>query len=276
LVAGACASVVRADDAPYFVTYTHQLEEQGNLEIENHNIVAKPDGSGRFLGSAVEFEYGLMGWWTTEFYLDGQATGGDGAAFTGLRWENRFRLAQREHAVNPVLYLEFEDTNGSDKTLLEVVGHDGEEDFVGLNAVNRREKTRELEGKLLLGSNWRGWNISENFIVEKNVAHEPWEFGYAFGVSRPLTAAARPDRCAWCAENFYAGLEVYGGLGDTAALTLSDTSHYLAPALGWSLPCGVELKASPSFGLTDTSLPFFVRFGVSYEIPQLFRRLAGR
>jgi hypothetical protein len=32
----------------------------------------------------------------------------------------------------------------------------------------------ELEGKLLLGSNWRGWNLSENVIVEKNVAHQPW------------------------------------------------------------------------------------------------------
>ncbi len=47
-----------------------------------------------------------------------------------------------------------------------------------------------MELKLILGSNVRGWNISENFIAEKNFAGDPWEFGYAFGVSRPLRLAA--------------------------------------------------------------------------------------
>ncbi len=43
--------------------------------------------------------------------------------------------------------------------------------------------------KLILSSNFRDWNISENFIAEKNFAHEPWEFGYAVGASRPLKTA---------------------------------------------------------------------------------------
>jgi hypothetical protein len=267
----ACCSM-RAGEGPYFVTYTQQLEEQGNLDIEMRSVLGKPGGGNRFLGAATEFEYGVLGWWTTEVYLDGQTTANDSALFTGFRWENRFRLAKRERWINPVLYLEFEDVNGADKTLLEVVGHDGEADFLDSNSVTRLEKKREIEGKLLLGSNWRGWNFSENFIVEKNVAHEPWEFGYAVGFYRALRLAARPDDCNFCRENFRLGLEAYGGLGDTQALTLRDTAHYIGPAVEWALANGTTFKLEPGFGLSDSSFPFLLRFGVSYEISQFARR----
>ena len=269
-------SLVCAAEGPYFVTYTHQLEEQGNLDIENRSVLGRPSGGNPFLGSATEFEYGLLGWWTTEFYLDGQATANDSTVFTGFRWENRFRFTKREHWINPILYLEFEDINGADRALLEVVGHDGEADLLDSNASAREEKKREIEGKLILGSNWRGWNISENFIVEKNVAHEPWEFGYALGVYHPLALAARPDNCNFCPENFRIGAEAYGGLGDTQELTLRDTSHYIAPTLEWMLPRGTSFKVSPSFGVSATSVPFLLRFGVSYEISQFARRFHRR
>ena len=32
----------------------------------------------------------------------------DSTIFTGYRWENRFRPLLREHWINPVLYIEFE------------------------------------------------------------------------------------------------------------------------------------------------------------------------
>jgi len=34
--------------------------------------------------------------------------------------------AVRNHAINPVFYVEYENTSGADKTILEVVGHDGQ------------------------------------------------------------------------------------------------------------------------------------------------------
>ena len=55
------------------------------------------------MGSDVEFEYGVNAWWTTEFYLDGQATQNQSTIFTGFRWENRFRPWMGEHWINPVL-----------------------------------------------------------------------------------------------------------------------------------------------------------------------------
>ena len=221
----------------------------------------------------MEFEYGTTGWWTTEVYLDGQVTGSDSAVFTGFRLENRFRMLPREHWINPVLYVEFEDINGADKSLLEVVGHDGNDDFLDTNAEARREKKREIETKLILGSHVKGWTIAENFIVEKNIKHEPWEFGYAFAVSRPLALRARPDRCTFCAENFQAGTEIYGGLGTHKDFGLTDTSHYVAPTIAWQPPNGPLFRFSPSFGVTAQSLPMLFRFSISYEVAQAGRAI---
>jgi hypothetical protein len=156
-------SPIWAGEAPNFITYTHQMEEPGNLEIDTKGVVGKPDGGGRFLGSSMEFEYGATAWWTTEFYLDGQVTAADSTLFTGFRWENRLRMLPREHWINPVLYVEFENINGADKSLLEVVGHDGNDDLIGPNDEARREKKREIETKLILGSYFKGLGTHKDF-----------------------------------------------------------------------------------------------------------------
>jgi len=278
-----CISCCWAGEGPFFVTYTHQMEEPGNLEIATKDVTGQPGEGNRFVGAATEFEYGVKGWWTSEWYLDGQATSGDSALFTGYRWENRFRLLSREHWINPVLYVEFENINGADKSLLEIVGHDGKDDLIDPNVEARREKQREIEAKLILSSYFRGWTIAENFIAEKNVRHEPYEFGYAAGISRPLALVARPDRCNVCPENFQLGMEVYGGLGTHATFGLHDTSHYVAPTVAWTLANGTSFRVSPGFGLTGSSARFLLRCGVSYEIAQfgratrrLFRNSGGR
>lgn len=261
----------RASEGPFFITYTHQMEEPGNLEIAVNNVTGKPGDGPRFLGTATEFEYGVKAWWTTEWYLDGQATNGEGALFTGYRWENRFRVLPREHWINPVLYLEFENTNGADKSLLEIVNHDGIDDLIQPNRDARNEKKRELEAKLILSSHVRGWTIAENFIAEKNVRHEPFEFGYAAAISRPLALAARPDRCNLCPENLQVGVEAYGGLGTNIGFGLRGTSHYVAPTVAWTLANGITFKVSPSFGVTGASAGFLFRLGVSYEFAQFGR-----
>jgi hypothetical protein len=254
----------------YFVTYSHQLEEPGNLEIESKSLTGSTRGGNAFVANNFEIEYGVKGWWTTELYLDGQSTVGESTVFTGWRWENRIRPLMREHWINPVLYFEFEDINGADKALLEVEGHDGREDFLERN--DRSERKREAELKLILSSNFKGWNASENLIFTKNLTNEPWEFGYAIGVSRPLALAATARPCVACRENFAVGAEMYGGLGDRYTPGLHDTSHYVAPVLAWEMPNGPTFKVSPSFGLNDNSFGFLMRFGVSYEFGQIFHR----
>lgn len=272
-VSAALSVGISAQERPYFITYSQQMEEPGNLEVATSPVFGIQRGGGDFLASWTEFEYGAKGWWTTEFYLDGQSTHHDSTVFTGFRWENRFRPLLRDRWINPVLYAEFEDINSADKTMLEVVGHDGEADHAVPNAESRRERKREMETKLILSSNVKDWNISENIIAEKNLSNAPWEFGYAVGVSRPLALAARPDRCTFCPENFVAGAEMYGGLGNRFSFGLKDTSHYIAPLLSWNLPSGMMLRFSPTFGLNGNSHRFLLRFGISYEISGFGRRV---
>ncbi len=258
-----------AQERPYFVTYSQDMEEPGNLEIESFNAVGNPKGGDPFLGSDMELEYGATAWWTTEFYLDGQVTQNQSTIFTGFRWENRVRPWMGEHWINPVLYAEFEDTS-ADKTLREVVGHDGNDDMLEPNWLARMDHEREVELKLILGSNVHGWNLSENFISEKNLQEGPWEFGYAVGVSRPLGLAASATECTFCREKFQAGLEMYGGLGTTNGFGTSFTSQYLGPTMNWTAPNGLTVGLSPQFGLNNYSIPFIFRFSISYEIEQVF------
>jgi len=263
----------QAQDKPYFVTYSQDLEEPGNLEIETKSGIGKPQGGNRYGALATELEYGATAWWTTELYLDGQTTARESTIPTGVRWENRVRVLMREHIVNPVLYVEFENITGADKTVLEVVGHDGQVDLADANADTRQEHKHEGELKLILSSNLRDWNFSENFIAEKNLGHDPWEFGYAVAASRLLSTTYR--NCTFCAEKLTVGAEAYGGLGDTWNLSLHDTSHYIAPVVGWNLPRRTRFTFSPGFGLTESSLNRVYRVGFAVEIPQFGRRLRG-
>jgi hypothetical protein len=253
-------------ERPYFVTYDHQMEEPGNLEISVNPILGLPRNGHNFLASWAELEYGVKGWWTTEFYLDGQKTFRDSTVFTGFRWENRFRPLRGEHWINPVLYIEYERINEADKVMKEIVGFGPEEEHAEPNAETRHEVENEIETKLILSSNFKGWNVSENFIAEKDLSHGPWEFGYAFGVSRPLALEATPRPCHFCRENFRAGAEVYGGLGNWHNFGPSGPSHYLAPVLSWELGNGATFRVSPGFGLTEESHRFVLRFGFSYEL----------
>jgi len=267
------ARTVSGQESPYFITYTHHMEEPGSLEVALNPVFGVGrEGASRFLASSIELEYGVNGWWTSELYLDGQKTSRESTLFTGYRFENRFRLLMEEHAVNPVLYVEYEDITGADKIFKEVVGFDTFRGLLEAPEDLRHEKKREVEAKLILSSNLRGWNLAGNLIAEKNLAGEPIEFGYAAAVSRPLSLAASPEPCSLCAENVSLGVELYGGLGEQHEVTLSGTSHYIAPSVAWNLPNGVTFRLSPSIGLNGNSNRALIRFGVSYEFPVIGSR----
>jgi hypothetical protein len=264
------ASLASAQESPYFVTYNHHMEEPGNLEVAINPVFGVPKQGNRAVASYLELEYGATGWWTTALYLDGQSTSRESSGFTGYRLENRFRLLMKEHRINPVLYVEFADVNGADKISKEIVGFDGWRDFIEPVAESRLEKKREIETKLILSNNTRGWNFAGNLIAERHLNAPPWEFGYALATSRPLALAATAGECRFCRENITLGLELYGGLGEEGHVTLHQTSHYIAPTIALGLPSGTTLRVSPGWGLTGSSNRAFVRIGVSYE-GRLFR-----
>jgi hypothetical protein len=271
----------RSQESPYFVTYDHYLEEPGSLDVEYFSTFGAQRAGNNFHSYWTEFEYGATAWWTTEVYLDAQSTFNESTIFTGFRWENRFRPLAREHFINPVLYIEYEQTSGADKILKEVEGHDVASDYAMPNAIANDEDDHELEFKLILSRNTHGWNFSQNTIATKNLTGgAPWEFGYALGASRPLALKASAERCGFCPENFIAGIEMYGGLGDRYSFGLPDTSHYLAPVVAWNLPSDWTLRLSPGFGLNDNSHRFLLRWGISHEFggfaEALSRMFGGR
>ena len=280
LVFALFASYASAQESPYIVAYDHYLEEPGNLDVEYFSTFGTQRQANDFHAFWMEFEYGAKAWWTTEFYLDAQTTFHDRTLFTGFRWENRFRVLKQEHFINPVIYIEYEQKNGADKILKEVEGHDVSSDYADPNSVLSQEHDHELEFKLLLSKTFKGWNVAVNPLAGKNLsAGHPWEFGYAIGASHPLALTASANRCNFCRENFIAGLEMYGGLGDADSFGLHETSHYLAPAVAWNLPSGWTLRLSPGFGLNDNSHGLLLRWGISREFAgfgEAVRQLLGR
>jgi hypothetical protein len=246
------------------------MEEPGAIEVALNPLFGIPKTGNRAVAGYLELEYGARGWWTTALYLDGQSTSRESSGFTGYRLENRFRLLMDEHWINPVFYVEFADVNGADKINKEIVGFDSWRDLVEPVEESRHEKKREIETKLILSNNTRGWNFAGNLIAERHLNAAPWEFGYALATSRPLTLAATASECRFCRENISLGLELYGGLGTEGRITLSETSHYIAPTIAWSLLSGTTLRVSPGWGLTGNSNRAFVRMGVSFE-GRLFR-----
>jgi hypothetical protein len=262
----ALAGCAAAQESPYFVTYDHHMEETGNLEISTQNTVGvQKHNLPTLVAPLLEMEYGWNGWWTSELYVEGSSQMNDSAVFGGWRLENRFKPLQREHWINPVLYVEYEDINEASQVRKEFVGH-GEPVTESLSIL-RQSKAREVEGKLILSSNLHSWNISENFIVEKNTSRsEATEFGYAIGISHPLATLASGAECKLCAENFRAAVELYGGLGDTEAFGLSHTAQFIAPGVVWQLNPANSFKVSTAFGLTNVSERLLLRFGYTYEI----------
>src|ERR1700730_13440974 len=113
-----------AQERPYIVTYDHYVEEPGSLEVEYFSTFGTQRAGNDFHSFWAEFEYGATAWWTTELYVFLQSTFNDSTIFTGFRWENRVRLLQQEHFINPVFYFEYEHISGADKILKEIEGHD--------------------------------------------------------------------------------------------------------------------------------------------------------
>ncbi len=263
-----------AQESPFFVTYTHHMEEPGNLDLEFSTTNGVPRSDQRaYVAPYIELEYGVTTRWTSELYLESQSTSGDSAVFTGWRWENRYKVLGREHWINPVLYIEYEDLNEASRIQKEIEG--GGPDLTSPNALLTPTRDHELEGKLILSSDYHDWNISENFTLAKNFSQsEGIEFGYAFGVSRPLGTLSSARDCHFCRENFSLGAELYGGLGSTLDFGPHNAAHYFAPVISWTVSDNSTIRLSPGFGLTHETNPVLIRFGYTYEIQGFSQHVA--
>ena len=76
LVTLICSAISsRAQESPFFVTYTHHMEEPGNLDVETSSTAGIPrKGQEFYFAPYMELEYGVTASWTSELYLEGQST----------------------------------------------------------------------------------------------------------------------------------------------------------------------------------------------------------
>ncbi len=111
--------------------------------------------------------------------------------------------------------------------------------------------------------------MAKNFSQSEGV-----EFGYSFGVSRPLATLASGADCRFCRENFIVGAEMYGGLGSTLGFGVQNNAHYIAPVLSWAVTDNSTLRFSPGFGLNQESNPVLLRFGYTYEVQNFGSKVA--
>jgi len=82
---------------------------------------------------------------------------GDSSLFTGWRLENRFRPLAAEHALNLVLYPEYENINEASCIEKEIVGIAPLDNQS--NAKLSQAMPMNLEGKLILFSDVGHWNV---------------------------------------------------------------------------------------------------------------------
>jgi hypothetical protein len=74
-----------ARERPYLATYSEAREEPGNLEISMKKQSGLTEVRQDAFGSGTaEFEDGVMGWSTSEFYRSGQTTSNHSTVFNGF------------------------------------------------------------------------------------------------------------------------------------------------------------------------------------------------
>jgi hypothetical protein len=241
-----------AQERPYFVVYNDHLEEKGDLELAVLSTLGDPQNdAARYFAPWIELEYGITRKWTAELYLESASITRSDSAFTGWRIENRYRPFDGNHIVNPVLYVEYESVSEASRIQKEIVGQ-GAVSPLPLRVLDE-EHAHELEGRLILSSDFSKWNFSENLILEKNFsADEGVEFGYGVAVSRRI-------------NQFHAGVELYGGLGATV-FEPEQTRQFIAPVFAWHATPSSLLKISMGFGLTQASERYLFRVGYSIDL----------
>lgn len=279
----------------FFVTYNSEIEK-GELELMLMNDITAPshfrrdEGLGTYMSHMIELEYGITSQLATEFMMEWfeDFETGD-AAFTGFRWENRYRLFKDDVLLNPMIYAEYEDLDPRTRYKMEVSGWI---DPPYAESVEEPDRERILETRLVLSQDVGPVNLALNWINETDLASGDTAFGYALGAMWMLHGghsedhheaahhnrthhdkkAARPsDKEQEEAEEHHGkgvglGLEMYGALGDTKSFSLNPKrqEHYLGPIIMYHINKHWMTHAQLAIGLSKAS-DNLVRVNFGYE-----------
>ena len=267
-------SYVWAGNGANFVLYNQHTEEQGETEVKLFSDFSDGgDGEDAYSAQLLEIEHGVTDYWTTALYLEGVKIDGEDYEFGGFRFENRVRLFDYGHFLNPVLYVEYEYLKPAHRYIRAVTGRTDEVEEEG-----EEKAEHEIESRLILGHDFsKRFNVAFNWINETNLESGKWEFGYATGLNLTLYEAEDGEAGhegggfhskRWDVEELILGIELYGGLGDSVlGLTLDPgkTQQYLGVNLRAELENHIQLGIGGAFGLTGDSENAILRLVAGYE-----------
>lgn len=238
---------MEAGNNGYFVTYNSEVEK-GELELMLMNDITAPshfrreEGFGNYLSHMIELEYGITHQLATEFMIEWfEDLETSDAAFTGFRWENRFRLFRREVPLNPMIYAEYEDLDPKTRYKMEVSG------WINppyTDTGGEPDRERIIESRLVLSEDFGPVNVAFNWINETDLGSGgATAFGYALGTIWMLhgghseesleSSEGGQEKEADHGKGVGVGLEMYGALGDTKSFGFKPgrQEHYLGPII---------------------------------------------
>ena len=270
-------------------------------DITEPSTTRREEGAGLYLSHMLELEYGVTSQFATELMVEWfEDLETREVRFAGFRWENRFRLFDREVPLNPMLYVEYEDLHPRTRYKMEVSGwilppykSEGEAE---------PDRERILETRLVLSQDIGPVNLAFNWINETELTTGYTAFGYSAGVMwmighhgghamegdedgarfscpmHPEVGQAEGGSCPKCGMALVearkkegpggvgAGLEFFGSVGDTKAfgLNFARQEHYLGPILMYHPTSRLMIHTQLAIGLSKAS-DNMVRLNVAFD-----------
>ncbi len=209
----------------YLFNQGYYTSRKGEFELEFHNDFKMPetdDDDTYNLKQQYELEYGVTDHLQLAVYDVVTWNRTDNWEQDSYKIEGKYRFLEAgELPVDITLYGEYIDPNGS-----------------------RDVSSDTVELKLILGKNMGDWNVTGNFIAEREInQHEPWVLEYTLGARYPVT------------PRLHLGLELKGGLGDSAEFGLrrKDNEFQIMPIIGFSPTPKSRILFGPAIGMTRAS-----------------------
>ena len=230
-------TAAEADMRDYLFNQDYDTSKKGEFELEFYNDLNMPnkDNSDTYnLLQQYELEYGITD--HLQMALYNVVTWNRAQDWRQDAWklEGKYRfLESGELPVDIALYGEYKNPNGSSAA-----------------------RSDEVEMKLILGKNIGAWNVTGNFVAEREInQHEAWQLEYTLGARCPVT------------PRLHVGLELKESLGNSEEFGPNQGNHklQLMPIVGFSPTPKTRILFGPAIGLTHHSDDIQLKSIVSVE-----------
>ena len=206
----------------YILNQSYYTSKKGELELELYNDLNMPNKDTDDTWNSkhqVELEFGVTDHLQLSVYEVAAWDREKDWHQEEWKLEGKYRFLEAgELPVDIALYAEYANPNGHNDV-----------------------SSDEMELKLILGKNIGDWNVTGNFITEREInQHEDWQFEYTLGAHYPVK------------PNLHLGLELKGTLGNSDEFGPNADNHelQLMPVVGFSPTPKTKILFGPAFGLT--------------------------